>query len=528
MSSPFRRRGKLLDPAGEEAVYEHAQRRARIIGRIIVAFCAVIVLAGAGVGAAYNKIINKVNFQPSLSTVLPEASRPPKVTTNVAGNPASSGTAQNILILGVDNRLGENATYQVKSGPKQTEDLSDTTILAHLSADGKHVTLVSIPRDSVVEIPACAKVDANGNKVLDANGQPEYSKPVKALFNSAIELGGPYCSAETLENLTGVRIDNYLEIDFTGVVKMSQALGGVPLTMCEPIHDANTGLNLPAGPVNLEGAQALAFVRARYGLTGGDDLHRIERQQQFMASMVRKALHSASFFDPTKMFSFYSAVAGSLTTDMQSSALINLALRYRHIDTSNIVFVTVPTYPAPKGDPFYEHLYWSTDEAKALFADIHDDRPLPTATSGGAAVAQITVPRSSISLRVLNGTNTNNLAHEVADELVAQGFRVAAIGTADQVPTAKTTLTYEASRTNSMQTVAGALVSAPQEVEDASTGTSITLTIGTDWAGLTAPSTSPSASPSASASAGASVAPPASATASLNATDATTAKCVPG
>jgi LCP family protein required for cell wall assembly len=439
----------------------------------------------------------------------------PNASTAAGG---ATGTAKNILILGVDSRLGENSSFQVTSGAKQTEVLSDTAILAHLSGDGKHVTLVSIPRDLVVEIPSCAKVDAAGNKILDASGQAEMTPKKKALFNEAIQLGGPYCSAQTLESIANVRIDNYLEIDFTGVIKMSSALGGVPLTMCKAIHDTNTGLNLPAGPVNLTGQTALAFVRARYGLTGGDDLHRIQRQQQFMASMVRKALHSASFFDPTTMYNFYGAVASSLTTDMGRSGLINLALHYRHIDTSSIVFVTVPTYPAPKGDAFYQHLYESADEADILFSAIHDDQSIPADTSSGAAVGTITVARSSVSVTVLNGTTVNNLAHDVGGALTTAGFHVSGLGTASNIPVAKTTITYQANRTSSMQALSSALKIAPEQVIDAAAGSTLTLTIGADWAGLAAPSASPTAagSPSGSASPG------------LKATSATNASCVQG
>ena len=512
-------RPKVLDPAGEQAAYEHAQRRTRIIGRLIVGFFALIVLAGGIGGVAYQEIFSKVDYGKPLATVLPAANRPapavakPNPTTGAA---APAGTAKNILILGVDSRLGENSQFQVKGAPAQTENLSDTAILAHLSADGNAVTLVSIPRDSVVQIPSCEKVDNDGNPILTSSGQTQFSKPTKALFNQAIELGGPYCSAQTLESLTGVRIDNFLEIDFTGVVKMSKAIGGVPLNICEAIHDKNTGLNLPAGPVNLEGDQALAFVRARYGLTGGDDLHRIQRQQQFMASMVRKALASTSFFDPTTIYSFYSAVAGSLSTDMTSSQLLSLGLKYRHINTANIIFTTVPTYPAPKGDPFYEHLYWSEDEANALFSDIHDDIPIPVST--GTNVGNITLPRSAITVEVLNGTSTDGLARQVRDQLTTAGFDVVSIGTATNSPVAKTTLSYVASHTTSMQTLASALNSPPQEVLASSAGANIVLTLGADWAGVsTAPaSSSPPASASPSAIPG------------VKATSATTNNCVQG
>ena len=150
---------------------------------------------------------------------------------------------------------------------------------------------------------------------------------------------------------------------------------------------------------------------------------------------------------------------------MTSSQLLSLGLKYRHIDTANIIFITVPTYPAPKGDPFYQHLYWSEDEANALFSDIHDDLPIPVSTRL-RNVGNITLPRSAITVEVLNGTSTDGLARQVRDQLTTAGFDVVSIGTATNSPVAKTTVTYVASHTTSMQTLASALNSPPQEVLD--------------------------------------------------------------
>jgi LCP family protein required for cell wall assembly len=363
----------------------------------------------------------------------------------------------------------------------------------------------------------------------DASGAIEHTEPTTALFNEAIELGGPACSIATVEKLTNVFIDHYVEIDFTGVVAMSNALGGVPLTMCEPISDSHTGLNLPAGPVNLKGQQALEFVRARYGLTGGDDLHRIQRQQQFMASMARKALDSANFFDAIKLYSFLNAVASSLTTDMSNSSLISLARTYQHIKTSNIVFVTVPTYPAPKGDKWYEHVYWSTDESDALFSAVRADETLATTTSGGSKVATISVPRSQVTVNVLNGTGADGLAGDVADQLRSQGFRIGTIGDAPDIPVAKTTIVYGPSRSDSERTLSSALAAAPVAQLNNTSATSLTLTVGQDWKGLsTGSSSSASAAPVASGSAASSPSSVASGTAGIPTTSATNTSCVEG
>lgn len=195
-------RRKLLDPAGEQASYEHAQRRTRVIGRIVVSLLALVVMAAGAGGIVYKNIIDRVKVTAPIDKVLANDTRPTKPAANATaaagGGGGSGSTGENILILGVDSRLGENSNFQVTSGPKQTETLSDTSILAHLSSDGKHVTLVSIPRDSVVAIPACKKVDASGNAILNSAGQPEFTKPITALFNEAVQLGGAYCAAQTL------------------------------------------------------------------------------------------------------------------------------------------------------------------------------------------------------------------------------------------------------------------------------------------------------------------------------------------
>jgi LCP family protein required for cell wall assembly len=538
MRKPLGRRNQLLDPAGESETYLHERRRSRIIGRVIVGFFAVVVLVAAGGEAAYQHVTHKILRQ-SVSDLI-TTPRPSKPSPGVTQSPnatgggtttVTTGPPQNILVLGVDSRLGQNSQYQTKVGPAQTEDLSDTAILVHLSGDGSHATLISIPRDSVVTIPSCDRIDSNGNVVKSASGAIEKTDPTTALFNEAIELGGPACSIATVEKLTNVYIDHYVEIDFTGVVAMSNALGGVPLTMCDAISDSHTGLNLPAGPVNLKGQQALEFVRARYGLTGGDDLHRIQRQQQFMASMARKALDSANFFDAIKLYSFLNAVASSLTTDMSNSSLISLARTYQHIKTANIVFVTVPTYPAPKGDKWYEHVYWSTDESDALFSAVRADQTLATTTTGGTNTATITVPPSQITVNVLNGTGADGQAGDVADALRAQGFRIGQIGDAPNIPVAKTTIVYGPSRSDSERTLASALGAAPVAQLNNTTDTSLTLTVGQDWKGLSTGSTSsasPVTSPAGSASASSGASSVASGTAGIPTTSATNTSCVEG
>jgi hypothetical protein len=242
--------------------------------------------------------------------------------------------------------------------------------------------------------------------------------------------------------------------------------------------------------------------------------------------MARKALDSANFFNAIKLYDFLNAVASSLTTDMSNSSLISLARTYQNIDASNIVFVTVPTYAAPKGDKWYEHVYWSTDEADALFNAVRADQTLATTTSGGSKVAQISVPRSQVSVNVLNGIGTEGLAGQVGDELRAAGFNVLNVGDAPDLPVAKTTIVYGPSRADSERTLASALGAAPVAQLNNTTATSLTLTIGQDWKGL---SNGPaSATPAPASSAASSPSAGASGTAGIPTTSGANTSCVEG
>ena len=228
---------------------------------------------------------------------------------------------------------------QAFRGRRAVEDVSgersDTTILLHLSADRERATAVSIPRDSVVDIPACLRAD--GRRVPARQAQ---------MFNSAFTEGGPACTVKTVESLTDIRIDNYVVIDFHGFKDMVNALGGVKVCIPHAVQDEKSHLNLQAGLQVVHGQQALAFVRTRHGLGDGSDLSRIERQQAFLASMVSKVKDKGLLLRPTKLYNFLAAATNSLTTDLGGlRAMTGLARDVRGLETRNIDFVTVPNEP---------------------------------------------------------------------------------------------------------------------------------------------------------------------------------------
>jgi LCP family protein required for cell wall assembly len=230
--------------------------------------------------------------------------------------------AMNILILGSDSREGANAKY----GKPGSHARSDTTLLVHLPKGRKNITVVSFPRDAMVQIPKCKSTPAQ-----------------LGLLNSAYSYGGAACTWKMIEQLTDLHIDHSIEVDFTGLKGMVNALGGVPITLPKAVNDPKAKLNLAKGEHVVSGEQALGYVRSRHGFGDGSDLGRIKRQQQFMTSMVKKASHLLD--NPVKLTKFLVAASKGLKFDkgLSMSELISIAASLD--DQSKTTFVTVPWQP---------------------------------------------------------------------------------------------------------------------------------------------------------------------------------------
>src|SRR5262249_16569365 len=236
---------------------------------------------------------------------------------------------ENFLLIGSDARAGANSRY---GGGQVGGQRSDTTILAHLSPDRQHATMVSFPRDAWVTIPACR---AASGQVL-----PEHD----GMFNSAFETGGPNCPVRTPQRLTGISITHYVQVDFTGFKSMVDALGGIPICSTTDVRDKDSGLRLHRGQQILRGEQALAFVRARHNLGDGSDLDRIKRQQLFLGSMLRVATSNRILFNPVQLTRFLEAASRSVTLDRQTTLgdLRLLAGQLRGLDPKRVAFLTAP------------------------------------------------------------------------------------------------------------------------------------------------------------------------------------------
>ncbi|WP_405017703.1 LCP family protein [Kitasatospora sp. NBC_00070] len=288
--------------------------------------------------------------------------------------------AENILLIGSDDRSGANAAYGYAGGRR-----SDTTILLHLSADRQHATAVSIPRDAMVRVPACELPDGTRT-------QARFMQ-----FNWAFETGGPACTIRTVEQLSGIRVDHHLILDFTGFKKMVDAVGGVEVCVPRAIHDKNAQLDLPPGRQTLGGEQALGYVRVRETLGDGSDTQRMGRQQQFLASLIRKVQSQGVLLNPTRLWPLLDAATSAVTADEGLSrvgALYDLAQDLRSMPTENVVFLTTPRRPYPGNWDRDQLVQPQTDQ---LFATIRADRPVtvqpyqvtpsPSPSPSGAAYA---------------------------------------------------------------------------------------------------------------------------------------------
>jgi LCP family protein required for cell wall assembly len=399
--------------------------------------------------------------------------------------------AMAILVAGVDRREGLTRAQQkaAKLGHDPGER-SDTMELVHVSRNHDRVSIVSLPRDSYVTIPAHRSNGSEG-----AKGQQIPARPGKLTW--AYQFGGPDLTVATIKRATGVSIDHYIEVNFYGFVNMVDALGGVDVCTEQAVNDPKSGLKLPRGKSHVDGLKALGFARARYTLTGGTDLGRIDRQQQFMASMMKQALSSKTLSDPVKSTKFLNAALKSLRVDPElAKSLPKLADQMKDLSTDSLTFANVPL-----ANPGYNAQLWNSpapqstvqwDQAKAndLFGRIRHDEPLsetkapkPSAAPSKAPPDGPTVPPDDISVRVLNAIGTTGLATRAGSQLAKDGFHVTVVPGIARRGLQRTQIQYGPGREDSAKTLAAAIPNAKLK-EVSSLGSRIQVMVGGDWDGV--------------------------------------------
>ena len=288
-----------------------------------------------------------------------------------------AGVPVNLLLLGSDARDGENATI----GGTFAGRRSDVAIVVHVSADRSRVELVSIPRDSMVEIPSCR---VTGGGTTAASPYAQFNKAFAWGWDAGHDLvSAASCTATTVEHLTGVRLDGFVAVDFAGFVDMVDAMGGVPVCIPRDLDDHKAKLHLTAGTHVLTGKEAVALSRARYDLSDGSDTYRMGRQQALLAAMTSKVLHGGVLTDPPKLIRLADAVTRSLTLSKDVDP-VGLAYALRSVRGEDVTFVTTPSGPDPRNNA---RVVW-TSAADTLWARVAGDQPvLVRKPSGGATGA---------------------------------------------------------------------------------------------------------------------------------------------
>ncbi|MFI6791845.1 LCP family protein [Nonomuraea sp. NPDC050383] len=344
--------------------------------------------------------------------------KPVKILTP---RPPSTG-ALNVLLVGSDTRAGEgNAKYGQKlartadAGGKRT----DTIILLHLSPNRDKAQLISFPRDSMVQIPTCQNETTK-------QPMPGYRGQINAAYSS----GGISCTMSTLETLTGIRIDHFVEVDFSGFKNIVNALGGIQICLKSGVDDKFSKLKLPPGKSLLNGEQALGYVRLRhYG--DGSDIQRIKRQQIFLSKVVAKATSGELLTNPAKLTGFIKAAAQSVTMDPALAAdtgkLLEIARSAEKLTANGVKFTTIPWVPDPEDK---NRVVWKEPDSTELFnaikSDIEVAKPEPSTSTGTAP--KVALKPEQVQVQVLNGTTTSGRARTVADQLSKQGFKVVGLG----------------------------------------------------------------------------------------------------
>jgi len=421
-----RGRSDPWEPAGRRAARssQPPTRTRRILGRhpvvSVLAILATLTITFVSLSAyaAYRNVYDSIHHVTITSGEL--GKRPPKLNGS-----------ENILIIGSDSRSGSHGKY----GRGIQGSRSDTSMLLHISPTHTGATVISFPRDTMVPVLQCDR---------DDNGHPgQQAQPgVLEQLNSTFSFGGPACLWKSLEQITRIHIDHFVEVDFDGFKSIVNDVGGVPVCLPYAIKDPASKLNLPAGKSVVHGDQALAFVRERH-IGYGSDLQRINRQQIFLASLAQEIKQSSSLSDPTKLYSLVHDIASSLTTDsgLTLTDMYAIANSLKGLSTSALQFIMAPVVPYPANPN--DLVEFSQPSADQLFRAIaRDNHILKTARRAAHAKSQPlpTVKPGKVQLQVLNGTSVPGLAATTASKLTARGFKVA--GTGNATPASSTVIEY--------------------------------------------------------------------------------------
>ncbi|NEA51623.1 LCP family protein [Streptomyces sp. SID10815] len=449
---------------------------------------AVVILGTAGAGYLYYEHLNGNIRKGERDS---GDSKAHKAQPNAAGQ-----TPVNILLIGSDSRNSDaNVALGGSKENRGSPPLGDVQMLIHLSADRESASVVSIPRDTRVDIPKCK----------DPKTGKEYA-PVNTIINESLARGGAGCTLATWQNLTGVYIDHWMTIDFAGVVSMADAIGGVDVCVKQNVWDHSTpaqrggsGLRMKAGTQKVQGKQALQWLRTRHAW--GSDLMRARAQHMYLNSMIRTLKGQNVFTDSGHLMDLAEAATKSLQVSEEIGTvkkLYDLAMQLKTVPTDRITMTTMPNVTDPQNR---DHVVPAGTDAQKMWQMLRDDVPFDAngkPTEGGSggkgakeaatASADPAHPDDQIGVMVQNGTRTSSLspvrhrAADISDVLVGKGFTKASADASVTPDADKTVVRYpSADLKGDAERVAKALGIPVSSVEKSTDVSGVTLVVGADW-----------------------------------------------
>ncbi|MGA5793929.1 LCP family protein [Streptomyces cellulosae] len=468
-------------PAGDAPPADGSVPRPRRFRRILkwsAAVLALLILAAGAAGYLYYRKLNDNIRKDPLNLGDGKVAEP---TPNAAGQ-----TPLNILLIGSDARDSEE--NQKLGGARETfgsTPLADVQMLVHLSADRSNMSVISMPRDTLLRIPKCTDPD-DGTVYPASEG--------RRMANESLGHGGPGCTVATWQELTGIHIDHFVMVDFAGVVAMADAVGGVPVCVDANVHSRDSlghgsGLKLPKGTHPVKGEEALQWLRTRYGFEDGSDLARAKAQHMYMNSLARQLRENATLSSPNNLRRLAEEATRALTVDPGLDTvkkLYDLSTELRKVKPERITMTTMPNrYVGARVEP--------TEDAEKLFRLVREDialdgkdaKPKPAVEKPPADPA---AADAAIAVQVRNGTRTDTLApaqgraSAIAGELQGKGFTSATADTDGAYTEARTVVRYPSADLEGDARRVAAVLGIPADAVKRSTDVSgVTLVVGADW-----------------------------------------------
>ena len=396
----------------------------------------------------------------------------PKGVTQAPEIPNQFGqTPLNILVMGSDSRdtaadcaLGHDCKG---SDAYAAGERADVEMLVHMSADRSNMTVMSIPRDTITKLPACA-----GNQTT--------------LINAALN-GGPQCQAQEVGNLTGLTIDGYIVADMGAVVGLSNAIGPVNVCVTNNVLDTDSGLKLPKGQSSIVGVQALEWLRSRHAFL--NEPQREEAQHLYLSALIRRLQSEGSLSNVSTLYSVADIATKSLTVSQNLdsvTSLLSLAQQMAKVPLSRITMLDMPWEPySGTNSDFLQQLQVEQPQASQMFAALKTDQPYTPANAGTTTATAAPTPTgapvddAAVRVSVVNDSGTQGKALAVRDALVTQGFGQATDTSGNGA--AQTVVYYPSGRSDSAAAVAGALEIPAAQVKQSTSYSEVTVLVGADW-----------------------------------------------